>query len=94
MLAKDLMRRDVFTIRQDQSIEELIDLLVRGNIHGCPVVDAMDVLVGVVTQQDVFFSGVMDPDTPETGAAGRRARSGIVSSLDVIGELASGQSRL
>ena len=58
MLAKDLMRREVFTIRDDQTVDELMQLLVREHIHGCPVVDAEDLLVGVVTQQDVFFGGV------------------------------------
>jgi CBS domain-containing protein len=58
MLAKDLMRRDVFTIRDDQSVMELVDLLVREHIHGCPVVDGTGELVGIVTQQDVFISAV------------------------------------
>ena len=58
MLAKDLMRRDVSTVRDDSSVSDLVDLLVREHIHGCPVIDAEGTLVGVVTQQDVFFSGV------------------------------------
>ena len=58
MVARDLMRRDVFTIREDRPIAELIDLLVREHIHGCPVVDGSGELVGIVTQQDVFFSAV------------------------------------
>jgi CBS domain-containing protein len=58
MLAKELMRRDVFTMRDDQSVTELVDLLVREHIHGCPVVDDTGELVGIVTQQDVFISAV------------------------------------
>ena len=58
MVAKDLMRSDVFTVRDDQSVDELVDLLVREHIHGCPVVDKDGELVGVVTQQDVFLSQV------------------------------------
>jgi len=58
MIAKDLMRREVFTVRDDQSVDELVDVLVREHIHGCPVVDGDGTLVGVVTQQDVFFSEV------------------------------------
>lgn len=58
MLARDLMRREVFTIQAEQSVSELIDLLVQEHIHGCPVVDRNGDLVGVVTQQDVFFSAV------------------------------------
>lgn len=55
MVAKELMRRDVFTIREDASVDDLVDLLVREHIHGCPVLDASGTLVGVVTQQDVFL---------------------------------------
>jgi CBS domain-containing protein len=135
MVAKDLMRRDVFTIREDRSVSELIDLLVREHIHGCPVVDGDGMLVGVVTQQDVFFSGATEG---VGGESPRRARdlvvrdlmtspavsatedtevrelcrlmqrlrihrvpivkdgrvTGIVSSLDILGELALGQREL
>jgi CBS domain-containing protein len=50
------MRREVFTIGEDQTVEELIDLLLREHIHGVPVVNRAGALVGVVTQQDAFFS--------------------------------------
>jgi CBS-domain-containing membrane protein len=61
MLANDLMNRDVVTIRDDESVEALIDLVVREHIHGVPVLDAAGRLVGVVTQQDIFFSGMTTP---------------------------------
>ena len=64
MQARDIMQRDVFTVRDDQSVGALIDLLVQEHIHGCPVVDAKGDLVGVVTQQDVFFSEVSRRDEP------------------------------
>lgn len=55
MVAKDLMRREVFTVQEDQPLEELIEMLVREHIHGVPVLDRAGELVGVVTQQDIFF---------------------------------------
>jgi len=58
MQAKDLMRREVFTVRDDTDVSDLIEMLVREHIHGAPVVDGDGMLVGIVTQQDVFFSGV------------------------------------
>lgn len=133
MLAKDLMRRDVLTVQDHTPVEELIDLLVREHIHGCPVVDGVGKLVGVVTQQDVFFSGATrGEETPKKGTALKvrdlmtspavsateetevlglcrmmhRLRihrvpivrdgevTGIVSSLDIVGELASGRDPL
>ena len=69
MVARDLMRRDVFTIRDDQPIAELIDLLVQEHIHGCPVVNETGELVGIVTQQDVFFSAVTRERTEAPGGA-------------------------
>jgi len=58
MLAKDLMRTDVITAREDQPAAEVMAVLVREHIHGIPVVDGKGDLVGIVTQQDVFFSSV------------------------------------
>jgi CBS domain-containing protein len=58
MVARDIMSRDVVTIRDDRSVEELIDLLVQEHIHGAPVLGESGELVGVVTQQDAFFATV------------------------------------
>jgi CBS domain-containing protein len=69
------MRRDVFTIRDDQSIAELIDLLVQEHIHGCPVVNEAGELVGIVTQQDVFFSAVTRERTEVPGGAKQPVKS-------------------
>lgn len=140
MVAKDLMRREVFTVRDDQSVEEVMHLLVREHIHGCPVIDRNRDLVGVVTQQDVFFSAVTRGDDDADERSDRPAKAprelevrdvmtspavsatedteilalcrmmqrlrihrvpivrdgkitGIVSSLDVVGELAAGRTR-
>jgi CBS domain-containing protein len=67
MLAKDLMRREVFTIRDDQSVADLTELLVREHIHGVPVVDRTGRLVGMVTQQDVFFDSTTKGGAPGQG---------------------------
>jgi CBS domain-containing protein len=63
------MRRDVFTIGHDQPVAELIDLLVQEHIHGCPVVNETGELVGIVTQQDVFFSAVTRDHTAAPSGA-------------------------
>jgi CBS domain-containing protein len=49
-------------------------MLVREHLHGAPVLDPSGRLVGVVTQQDIFFSQVMvrrpaSPGGPDTGEA-------------------------
>jgi CBS-domain-containing membrane protein len=56
MVAKDLMHREVFTVQEDQPLEELTEMLVHEHLHGAPVLSAEGELVGVVTQQDIFFS--------------------------------------
>lgn len=62
MVAKDLMSTDVLTVAEDDHVEDLLDVLVGENIHGAPVLDKAGTLVGVVSQQDVFF-GMMTRDT-------------------------------
>ena len=66
MQAKDLMRRRVPTVDQDDSVSDLVELLVGEHIHGAPVVDSEGTLVGVVTQQDIFF-GSMTRNGDERG---------------------------
>jgi CBS domain-containing protein len=56
MLARDLMRREVLTIEAGESVRTLMDVLVREHVHGLPVVDEDGRLVGMVTQQDIFFA--------------------------------------
>ena len=58
MLARDLMRREVLTIEAGESVATLMDVLVREHVHGLPVVDEDEKLVGMVTQQDIFFATV------------------------------------
>jgi CBS domain-containing protein len=56
MLARDLMRKDVFTVRESDTVDHVAEMLTREHIHGAPVLDDDGHLVGVVTQQDMFFA--------------------------------------
>jgi len=58
MQVSDLMRRSVVTVRDDTPVPEVLDLMVREHLHGVPVLDGDKKLVGVVTQQDVYFSAM------------------------------------
>jgi len=58
MLAKDLMSTDVVTVREDDSVEDLVEVLVGEHLHGVPVVNPDGTLVGIVTQQDIFFGSM------------------------------------
>lgn len=55
MRAKDLMRTEVVTVSADDTVETLIETFVGEHIHGAPVLDGAGKLVGMVTQQDIFF---------------------------------------
>ena len=54
LTAKDIMTRDVVTVKPDTSIEELAALLVKNQISGVPVVDEKGDLYGIVTENDLI----------------------------------------
>jgi len=53
LTARDVMTREVITINQDASVEDLARLLETHRISGVPVLDHHGQLVGVVTQSDL-----------------------------------------
>ena len=68
MRAAELMRSEVVTIRETDPIEEVLDVLIGEHIHGAPVVNDEESLVGVISQLDIYF-GKMSRD----GGANRRS---------------------
>ncbi len=52
--AKDIMTRDVITVRRDTPISQLSHLFIQHGINGVPVVDDDGKLVGIVTQGDLI----------------------------------------
>ena len=54
LTAKDIMTKDVVTVKPDTSIEELSALLVSNEISGAPVVNADGAIVGMVTENDLI----------------------------------------
>ena len=55
MLAKDIMSRDVITVRKDSTIKEVVELLVEHKISGAPVVDETDRLIGMISEGDLLY---------------------------------------
>ena len=49
---RDYMTRDLITFKPDQSVEEVITLLIKNRISGGPVVDDDGRLVGVISEGD------------------------------------------
>jgi CBS-domain-containing membrane protein len=54
LTAKDIMTKDVVTVKAETSIEELSSLLVKNQISGVPVVDDAGTLYGIVTENDLI----------------------------------------
>ena len=52
--AKDIMTRDVITVKPSTTIEELARILMEHRISGVPVVDDNGNLTGVVTENDLI----------------------------------------
>ncbi len=52
--AKDIMTKDVVTVKTDTTIEELARILMRHRISGTPVVDEQGNLKGIVTENDLI----------------------------------------
>ena len=52
--AKDIMTREIITVRQDTPIKDLAEILWKNRISGVPVLDEADKIVSVVTESDLI----------------------------------------
>ena len=62
ILAREMMTQPVITIREDASIDQLLELLQEHLISGVPVVDTPGHLVGVIALTDVVALGPNEED--------------------------------
>jgi len=53
MLAKDIMKREVYVLKKGDTVESAIAKLMEYNISGMPVVDDNNQLVGILTETDI-----------------------------------------
>lgn len=54
MNVSDIMTRDVITVNKETSLKEAAGLLAKFRIHGFPVVDESNRVVGIFTKSDFF----------------------------------------
>jgi CBS domain-containing protein len=52
--AKDIMTKDVITVKPATTIEELARIFMEKKISGAPVVDDNDDIIGIVTENDLI----------------------------------------
>ena len=55
--ARDIMTKDVITVKRDDTLDEIATLMIEKRISGFPVLDN-DEIVGIITANDLFL--VMD----------------------------------
>lgn len=54
MQAKDIMSKEVITVKKDTPIEEIAKTLIDHHISGVPVIDDDHQLIGIVTEGDLL----------------------------------------
>ena len=54
LTAKDIMTKDVITVRPEATVEALARLLMEHKISGVPVVNEKNTIVGIVTENDLI----------------------------------------
>jgi CBS domain-containing protein len=89
----DLMRKSVVSVRPDASVREVIGLLVRHGISGCPVMEEGGGVIGTVSVTDLLWlSDQLVPVAPGSSEWKGKARSildgrtaGDIMTPDVFG---------
>lgn len=55
MKAKDIMNKDVISVRAEDKVEDLVKILLNSGISGVPVVDDQGSVVGIVSEADLIY---------------------------------------
>ncbi len=62
MYAKDIMKKQVISVKNDELLKDALDILMKHQISGVPVVDDRNRLVGVLSEKD-FLTKERDLNT-------------------------------
>jgi len=74
MTAKDLMQSVVVSCRETDSAGYVCDMFQREHVHGAPVIDESETLVGIVSIEDILI-GSMSWSGAEPSEAGHERES-------------------
>ncbi len=55
MLAREIMTTDVITVKKDDTVEQVIKLLMEHNVSGLPVIDDEKHVVGIISEGDLIY---------------------------------------
>ena len=78
-----LMRHPPITIRSDQSVEQAAALMVSHGIHGLPVTDTQENLVGIITTTDIMHAALHLERRGDRSEANPPTDAARVSSADL-----------
>ena len=88
MHVRDVMTKEVVTVRQGTALPAAAELMVAKRISGLPVVDVEDKVVGILTEADFLsamnLGGGIIANALETVVRKRRARKGMGTIVDDI----------
>jgi len=76
LTARDVMNRQVLTVRVDLTVRELAAFLIENQISGAPVIDGQGRLVGVASLTDVAQNDAERPDLVDDHSSPARAVRG------------------
>ena len=54
MLVKDIMEKNVITLKPDDTLKEVVQKFSENKISGAPVVDSDNLVIGIVSEADIF----------------------------------------
>lgn len=55
MKAKDIMTREVITVKEEDTIEEVVKLILEHRISGVPVINDENEVIGIITESDLIY---------------------------------------
>jgi predicted transcriptional regulator len=53
---EEVMSKEVVTVKEDDSLMECVDLMIKNNIKRLPVLDDAGKVAGMIYQKDIFFA--------------------------------------
>ncbi|QGU95575.1 CBS domain-containing protein [Clostridium bovifaecis] len=57
MLAKDIMKREVVSIKEDETLKDVVEMMIKHDISGLPVVNNSGKIVGIISERDILRHG-------------------------------------
>lgn len=58
MITKDIMTKEVISVKKDATIQQIAKILTENKISGVPVIDEDEQLIGIVTKKDLLYKDV------------------------------------